>query len=283
MGRVRGVVLQRLSAGRALILTRTGAFCEVYLGRRALQAASVGAEVEGLAIPRALVATRVWLQVWPRAAVATAVAFGTAGALFAFAYLRFGPAPGGLLTPEQVAGAGGRAGSATAEMPAGTAVPARPVSLSWRLQPPSLSGEFKPGEWASVRLAAQDVVPAEHAGVPSGIPIGGIGEVLRRALVDAGPEGMGPAGSPDADLPAGDEGLSSPPGAADSSPGSGPGSPAVYAGDDPGRSGPHGARRLGSAGGRGEARAGGEGEAAAFRQLAVPSVRRLERSALRWP
>lgn len=269
--RTRGILLERLSGGRAVVLTRSGAFCEVWL-RGPDGSAPVGAEVSGLPLPRWLSLARQAASAWPRAAVATAVAFGAAGALFAAIYLRPDSGPG--------AGLSGRvpgeetAGAQTASEPVAVAPPApQAVSVSTimsrSLDAPRLSGSLRLGNWGSLRLVAE-----EGRGLAVEAP--DFARALRRALASS----SGAAGAPTEQAKAGQpEQASGPPGGERSA------QPALLerppASPSEGRT-PRAAPAVPAGVSRGDGRepAGSGGESASSRRLAVPAVRDITRGAL---
>lgn len=250
------------------MLTRSGAFCELWL-RGPEGSAPVGAEVSGLALPRWLSLLRQAASGWSRAAVATAVACGAAGALFAAIYLRPAGGPGaglaGRVPGEETAGAQ-TVSEPLAEAPRAPRAFKVSTVMSRSLDAPRLSGSLRVGNWGSLRLVAE-----ERRG--PGVEAPDFAGALRRALAaSSGAAGAVPEDARDSQA----EGASRPAGG-ERSPEPGP------SGREPGglsAGGAAGAAPAVPAGvTRGDARkpadGAGSSEWVGPRRLAVPAVRDL--------
>ena len=153
-GRVKGVVVERVGPRRGILLSRDGAFHEVWLSGTGLR---VGREAEGIPVPRLVVRLWHWAGSWSRPAVAAAAALSAAGAVLGALYLRgpswpaVGPAAG--LPGEGVVDAGTTPGPAPWSEPSAGAPASRPASrFARRLEAPRLSVAWYPSDWASVTL-----------------------------------------------------------------------------------------------------------------------------------
>ena len=282
LGRVRGVLVERVGLRRGVLLSRSGAFYEVWL--RGAATARIGAEAEGVVLPRAVTWARRRVGSWPRAAVATAVAFGAAGAVMAALYLRPAALPASPTGPglpgEAVAGAEPAPGPVPGAASGVHRPLARPTGFAHRLEAPKLSVSWQPSEWASLTL--REEAPWPPASEPSAL------WTLRRPLsVRLGATLRSQASAETDPSRGGGDGLAKSPGAADLPEAFGEGQGAGGRGGAP----PAGARRAAVAAAVGareqpeasrmEGTSGGPGGgAAASSQLAGPAAHRLEQQLL---
>ena len=154
IGRVRGVLVERIGPRRGVLLSRSGAFYEVWL--RGAATARIGAEAEGVVLPRVVTWARRRVGAWPRAAVATAVAVGAAGAVLGALYLRPAALPvapaGPGLPGEGVVGAEPAPGPVPGAAESIPRPSVRPTGFAHRLEAPKLSVSWQPSDWASLTL-----------------------------------------------------------------------------------------------------------------------------------
>lgn len=161
IGRVRGVLVERIGLRRGVLLSRGGAFYEVWL--RGAATARIGAEAEGVVLPRVVTWARRRVGAWPRAAVAAAVAAGAAAAVLAAVYLRpvaLPVAPAGPGLPgEGVVGAEPAPGPVPGAAERISRPSVRPTGLARRLEAPKLSVSWQPSDWASLTLKDEAAWP----------------------------------------------------------------------------------------------------------------------------
>lgn len=191
LSRVRGLVLERLGRRHAVLLTPDGEFVRVRLSGD--EGVSPGQEVWGELDTRAWETLRRAFGGWQRAAAATALAFGAAGALFAAVYLRgWSPWAAGTAPP-----ANPMVGEAVADAqvaPAqavGAPRPASPppIRIAERREAPRLSVSVEWRRWSALSLHQPD--PRQGA---DGLDLV---EHLRRALVSGDVAGDETQGQPE--------------------------------------------------------------------------------------
>lgn len=173
IGRVRGVLVERLGVRRGILLSRGGAFYEVWL--RGAATVRIGQEAEGVALPRLVTWARRRVDSWPRAAVATAVAFGAVGAVLGAIYLRptvLPVSPAALpvspsapaLSVEPVVGAGPAPGPVPGADEGTARPPVRPKRFTQRLEAPKLSVSWRPSQWTPLSLKDEAPWPPPSEG-----------------------------------------------------------------------------------------------------------------------
>lgn len=188
LSRVRGLVLERLGRGRAVLLTPDGQFVRVRLAGPG--GAQAGDEAWGEPDARVVEILRRALGGWQRAAVATALAFGAAGAVFAAVHLRGWPA--GSPAPSGAAAVVGEA-VADAESapapPAGAGEPSSPqpaIHIVAYQEAPRLSVSVEWRQLATMSLRSPQPDEGDL----------GLAESLRRALLGGEREPASGAAAP---------------------------------------------------------------------------------------
>ena len=180
LSRVRGLVLERLGEERAVLLTPDGQFVRV----RLRSGANLGDEAWGEPDVRMWEGLRAALGGWQRAAAATALAFGAAGALFAAVYLRgWGPLLPGVASPRTMVGeaVADASRAPAALMTAQETAPSAPaIHIVESREAPRLSVSVEWQQWPTLTLRRADDEESL-----------GLAESLRRALLGDGAGAVG--------------------------------------------------------------------------------------------